>query len=136
MDCLTSLTCTDFDPQPTPQCVAGHCVLNRSCDDSRVTCKRATPQCAAGKLPSVTLDGTCWDGNCIDIIDCAEVVSCDVCKANGLLCVYDNGVRGVAHCVPKPYDCMAMSSCSCFSSLCGSVMPCADTTGGISCGGG
>lgn len=84
----------------------------------------------------MTEDGTCWDGNCIDIVDCAEVTSCEVCKSNGLMCVYDIGARGVAHCVPKPYDCMAVSQCGCFEAMCGVIAPCVDTATGISCGSG
>ncbi|HEY5958123.1 MAG TPA: hypothetical protein VIV60_16280, partial [Polyangiaceae bacterium] len=136
MQCPSTPSCGNFTPSPASVCVAKHCVLDRSCNDSRVVCKRATPVCNAGQMPSLTPDGSCWDGNCIDVVDCSEVTSCDVCKANGLMCVYENGIRGVAHCVPEPYACMAMSNCSCFSSLCGTVAPCTDIPTGISCGGG
>ncbi len=142
MECLSSLTCSGFDPQPTPECRAGRCVLSSSCDDSRVTCKRAVPTCAAGKLPTVTADGTCYDGNCIDITECTEVRNCSVCSATAslvatqeLTCVYDLGVRGVAHCVSVP-ACMLASRCACYGELCGGILPCGELSNGISCGAG
>lgn len=133
MECLTSATCNGFDPQPVPRCIAGRCTLDRSCDDRKVVCKRVTPQCDAGKLPTLFEGDTCWDDNCIDIVDCSAVTGCDVCKSNGLMCVYDADTD-VAHCVSQPVECAAASKCACHRGLCG-AKTCTDTATGISCSG-
>jgi hypothetical protein len=45
-----------------------------SCDPRSVTCKRATPKCAEGSVPSVV--GACY-GDCVPVEQCA----CDVAAA-------------------------------------------------------
>jgi hypothetical protein len=135
MDCPSLTTCNNFDPQPLPRCIAGRCTLDRSCDDRKVVCKRVTPQCDAGKLPSLMEGDLCWDGNCIDVVDCSAVTGCDVCKSNGLMCVYDSDTD-VAHCVALPVEvaCALPSRCACHRNLCG-AKACTETPTGISCSG-
>ncbi|HEY5960688.1 MAG TPA: hypothetical protein VIV60_29240 [Polyangiaceae bacterium] len=133
--CALPQTCSNLQPTPKVLCSHGQCVLDRRCNSKVARCDLAPEACAPGQLHSLTMDGFCF-GDCIDIGDCSEVSACDVCKQNGLMCVYDHGVFGVAHCVEAPASCAAASLCSCFGGLCGGVEPCVDIDGGIACGGG
>jgi hypothetical protein len=61
-----------------------------SCDTSRVLCKIATPQCAAGQVPSV--NGVCY-GPCvsIDMCTCVAPANCPdpsttTCHMNTMRC--------------------------------------------------
>jgi hypothetical protein len=86
-------------------------------------------------MPTMTVAGTCYDGNCVEIAECWDVPTCDVCTGDNI-CVQDIGIVSRAHCVKKPYTCPATSSyCSCFSSLCNGLS-CADRANGMNCGSG
>jgi len=97
-------------------CLAGRCVINRSCDDRYVLCDVATPNCDAGTLPEVE-DG-CYTGNCREITQCSWVSSCDVCKAADLACVTFSTLGGPTYqCVATregcdPLDCGCMGVCN------------------------
>ncbi|MGE5788198.1 MAG: hypothetical protein ACM3ZE_26620 [Myxococcales bacterium] len=140
MMCATQASCDGVSyltQKAEPGCIGGRCALKRNCDDSLVVCKMATPVCPAGRVPSVTADGTCWDGDCINAEECSEVSSCSVCSGNNLMCVYSNGARGVAHCVKEPWPCATNSLCACYGALCNGVEPCAARefgNYGLSCG--
>jgi len=136
--CLDTNTCAAFNPLPTAQCIHGRCTLDRSCDDASgtIACEMATPQCGAGKLPSLNSSASCWDGNCIDVMDCRAVRSCADCDTATQICVVDNGFRAVYHCVDVTRSCNLASRCACFSELCAGMSPCNDLSNGISCGGG
>ncbi len=52
-------------------CLDGECVLAPiNCDDSRVICRVAIPECPDGFNPVVTPDGTCWTGQCAPAEHC------------------------------------------------------------------
>jgi hypothetical protein len=53
------------------------------CDAKKVTCKIATPQCAAFEVPSV--DGSCW-GQCVPIAQCACSAADDCPDQNQYTC--------------------------------------------------
>jgi hypothetical protein len=96
-------------------CLAGRCVINRSCDDRYVLCDVAPPSCEAGTAPEVE-DG-CYTGTCREISQCALVSSCDVCEAADLNCVTFSDVGGPGYqCVATregcdPKDCVCMGVC-------------------------
>ncbi len=93
-------------------CVAGRCVLNRSCNAANVTCATAPPTCAAGSLPIVT--NHCYAGGCLPASQCADVGSCDACTAAGLSCVtYDARTGPTYHCVTIPAACSGAPTCAC-----------------------
>lgn len=97
-------------------CVAGRCVLNRSCDDSNVTCEVATPTCERWSAPEVVDD--CYTGRCLPVDECSRVASCKVCEGAELACaVYVTQLGLQYHCVFAPAgcdvdDCECMGVCS------------------------
>jgi hypothetical protein len=63
-----------------------------SCDPRTVTCKRSTPKCPAGSVPSVL--GACY-GDCVPVEQCA----CDVAAACPQPDVY-TCLMSAKHCTP------------------------------------
>ena len=105
-------------------CVAGRCVLARSCNPSTVTCKVATPSCAAGSLPIVS--GLCYTGGCLPAAQCSDVASCEVCTSAGLACVTDQVLGGPSyHCVTVPSACSGGPTCQCLG-VCTGAFQCSD----------
>ncbi len=108
-------------------CVAGRCVLDRSCDDSNVTCEVATPNCEPASAPEVVDD--CYTGRCLPVDQCSRVASCDACEAGGFACaVYATQVGVQNHCVSvleacDANDCECMGVCTAPFS-CGSDLSC------------
>jgi len=105
-------------------CVAGRCVLARSCNSTNVLCKVATPACAAGSLPIVS--GSCYTGTCLPAEECSDVASCDVCTSAGFACVTDQVLGGPSyHCVTVPPACASAPTCQCLG-VCSGAFQCSD----------
>ena len=105
-------------------CVAGRCVLARSCNPTSVTCKIATPACSTGSLPIVS--GLCYAGGCLPVAQCSDVASCDVCTSAGLVCVTDQVLGGPSyHCVTVPSACSSTPTCQCLGT-CSGAFQCSD----------
>jgi hypothetical protein len=110
--CLADLCASRGIAAADVTCVAGRCVLARSCDPATVTCKVVAPTCAAGSLPIVS--GGCYAGGCLPAAQCADVASCDVCTSAGLTCVTDQVLGGPDHhCVTVPSACSSAPTCQC-----------------------
>ena len=115
-------------------CNLGRCVLDVSCDASKVTCARMTPQCPAGEVPAV--NGSCWTGACVRAEQCAGVTSCAACGSE-LACVVADSLSDTFHCATPAKGCASDRSCACLGpSVC--ITPfgkCADSTpdGAIHC---
>jgi hypothetical protein len=62
---LVQVTCIRAPCPPVPMCVAPKAV---SCDPAKILCKRATPQCPDGQVPSVS--GSCY-GACVPVETCS-----------------------------------------------------------------
>jgi len=95
-------------------CVAGRCVLGKSCDSREVQCNIVPPPCPAGQA-SIVEDG-CFSASCIPVDQCTAVTSCSVCAAANLACVTDqiNSVLGTQyHCVSIPANCVPNPTCQC-----------------------
>ncbi len=95
-------------------CIAGRCVLGKSCDSRLALCNSAPPTCPAGQAPVVEND--CFNTTCIPVDQCTAVTSCSVCSAAGLACVTDqiNSVLGSDyHCISVPSDCTQNPTCEC-----------------------
>lgn len=107
--CIQS-ACAARGIQAKAVCRSKRCVFDLSCDDSKVTCKAAKPQCQAGQVPSVV--GMCW-GPCIDAGQCRDVADCTDCSA-GQVCV-KNGDSPLpfTQCVSVTSNCAKNPSCGC-----------------------
>ncbi len=95
-------------------CVAGRCVLGKSCDSREVLCNMAPPACPVGQAPIV--EGSCYGTSCIAVDQCTAVTSCSECAAAGLACVTDqiNSVLGDEyHCISIPENCAQNPTCQC-----------------------
>ena len=111
----------------TAICNLGRCVLDVSCDASKVTCERLPPQCPAGELPVV--DRFCWAGGCVPASQCAGVTDCSQCGPE-LACVVADSLTDTFHCAAPAPSCPGDRSCACLGpSVC--ITPfgkCADST--------
>lgn len=111
-------------------CLAGRCVINRSCDDRNVICDVVTPNCSAGTVPEVE-DG-CYTGNCREVGQCASVSSCEVCKAGNLDCVSFEALGGPSYqCVSTRDGCDA-DDCECMG-VCTSPFVCSQGSQTLAC---
>jgi hypothetical protein len=95
-------------------CSFGRCVLARSCDASKVTCREAPPTCEDGDLPSV--DGTCW-GGCVAATECHDVGECGDCPS-GTVCVEFQSQLQSFRCVAPGPGCEKGSYCECLPGAC------------------
>ncbi|MEZ4220372.1 MAG: hypothetical protein R3B13_05530 [Polyangiaceae bacterium] len=93
------------------ECIAGRCVMAFDCDTSKVTCKMAEPQCAAGMTPQVK--GNCYTGECVDASQCASVPQCSRCANDEACSVYQTQLGPQNHCVSVPTDCNGDATCAC-----------------------
>ncbi|HEX9621132.1 MAG TPA: hypothetical protein VF989_13405 [Polyangiaceae bacterium] len=111
--------------QVTPDdvaCIAGRCVINRSCDTRTVTCSDPPPSCAAGSAPEV-IEG-CFSGRCTPVAQCAGVSSCDACAEAGLECATMEAFAPSSyHCVSVPEECGTSPTCECMQ-ICNSPFAC------------
>jgi hypothetical protein len=114
--CLVDV-CTSMG-SPALECIAGRCVLDKTCDVSKVTCTSPAPVCADGELPVVS--GSCWGSGCIKASECSEVTDCDSCDPSLYSCVrYQTELGPSHHCVTVPSQCAADPTCACMgSSVC------------------
>lgn len=108
------------------KCVAKRCVLELSCNESKVTCKAARPVCGSGQVPSV-VEG-CW-GPCIDPTECHDVQDCKACGA-GSTCVTQSLMMPSTHCVRVSAACEAAPSCECVDAC---SQTCSDEDGKVDC---
>lgn len=109
-------------------CVAGRCVLGKSCDARLVTCNSVPPPCAAGRAAIV--ENGCYGTACIDVGQCTAVTSCSVCDAAGLACVtdqVDSVVGDDYHCISVPSSCAQNPTCQCLGA-CNPSFQCANTS--------
>jgi hypothetical protein len=105
-------------------CMAGRCVLARSCNPKNVACTLAPPACSAGSLPAIA--GGCYSGGCLPVAQCSEVPSCDSCTTAGLACVTDEVLGGPTfHCVTVPSVCSGAPACQCLG-VCTGAFQCTD----------
>jgi hypothetical protein len=124
--CVADLCATRGITSADVTCVAGRCVLARSCNDKTVTCKIAVPSCSAGSLPIVS--GACYAGGCLPAEECSDVASCSVCTSAGLACVTVQalGIGGDSyHCVTVPSACSSAPTCQCLG-VCTGGFQCSD----------
>ncbi|HEX6764050.1 MAG TPA: hypothetical protein VF103_01205 [Polyangiaceae bacterium] len=125
LDCLRD-PCSDDGIEPNEvSCVRGRCVIARSCDRTRVTCRSAPPDCVDGTIPSV--DGTCW-GPCIAPTECSYVTDCLDCPSDAA-CVEFQAQLSSFSCVLPASGCSAGSYCSCL----GACDYCSEAPQGITC---
>jgi hypothetical protein len=135
IECLID-TCNSIGlgGNPMPSCQAGRCVTAASCDAAPVTCDAPVPACAPGQSPIVI--GNCYNGSCLDSLECASVTSCTDC--DGLIdatCVVNSAFTQSFHCATVADPC-GSASCACLGpSVC--VEPftaCNEVAGHIECG--
>jgi hypothetical protein len=101
-------------------CVAGRCVIARSCA-GMVTCQSPPPPCGPIGQPSV--DGSCY-GPCLPVDQCSAVDSCSICTMYGLACVTEESLGGPAyHCVSTPPACAQNPTCQCMG-VCSGAFQC------------
>ncbi|GMV12505.1 MAG: hypothetical protein AMXMBFR56_07290 [Polyangiaceae bacterium] len=129
--------CGELGAPKAAACIAGRCVMGFPCDDSKVTCKMATPNCDPGQVPQVTADGTCWTGQCVPADECKTVKDCTDCTGALFCASYVTQLGPQNHCVDVPASCGSDFTCACSGpSVC--VAPyatCSDFSGlkGVSC---
>jgi hypothetical protein len=121
LDCVRD-PCADDGIEPNEvSCVRGRCMIARSCDRTRVTCRSAPPDCAEGSLPSV--DGTCW-GPCISATECSYVTNCADCPSDAV-CVDFQAQFSSFTCVVPGSGCTQGNYCGCLGACdyCAEVPP-------------
>ncbi|MDX2053648.1 MAG: hypothetical protein SFV15_14705 [Polyangiaceae bacterium] len=122
--CIVSACTSQQVTEGDIACVAGRCVLNRSCDDRAVTCDAPTPQCDGGRVPEVA--NNCYTGRCLPPSECSSVSSCAVCTQANLRCAIQEGRPGnTFHCVETPPACQGNVSCGCMG-VCQGLFQCPD----------
>lgn len=122
--CVADLCASRGISSADVECVAGRCVLARSCNTKNVACNVAQPACSAGSLPIVT--GVCYSGSCLPAAQCSDVASCAVCTSAGLACVTDQALGGPSyHCVTVPSACTSAPTCQCLG-VCNGAFRCSD----------
>ena len=96
------------------RCVAGRCVLDRSCDHAQALCDALAPDCPQGMIALV--HGGCY-GGCVRIEECRGVHDCSVCTAESadLHCTIERGKRDLHHCVRLPEACTNRANCECLT---------------------
>lgn len=110
-------------------CVFGRCVIDRSCDRSRVTCKIAEPVCPEGSVPSV--EGSCY-GPCLPATECSAVTGCDDCTEPEV-CVRNEAQLQTYGCVLPPQGCTKGSYCGCLGACVGPFGVCAESESAVGC---
>ena len=122
--CIADLCASRGITSADVACVAGRCVLSRSCNPATVTCRVAPPVCPAGSLQVVA--GNCYAGGCLPAAQCSDVGSCDACTTAGLACVTDQVLGGPRfHCVTVPSACSGAPTCQCLG-VCVGAFQCTD----------
>jgi hypothetical protein len=122
--CVADLCASQGITSADVTCVAGRCVLAKSCNTKNIACTVATPACTAGSVPVV--QGACYTGKCLPAAQCSDVASCDVCTNAGLVCVTDQQAGGdVYHCVTVPSACSTAPTCQCLG-VCSAGFQCTD----------
>lgn len=96
-------------------CEAGVCVVaGKSCNQDKVLCKVAVPECPAGSLPQVV--GDCYTGECLPIEACDWVPECELCK--GSVCAITQGPDCThRRCVPAIPECDGLPPCACLGEI-------------------
>lgn len=123
VECLLPHCAPAMITQAEVRCVAGRCVIDRSCAPPKTS--ELPPQCDTGELPT-RADSTHWRGSCLKLSECQEVADCTVCKQYGLACATEETILGpVAHCVSTPEKCEKDPSCECLG-VCIRNYECAD----------
>lgn len=131
------LTCEayPFRSEKKVACVAGRCVLNVSCDDRQVPCKRLEPECPKGQEAMVDKSGMCWTEKCLDVTQCSGVSSCDDCSTGQACVAYMDEGGTTYHCVMNEEECRNDVSCQCLGqSVC--ILPyyeCFESAENLSC---
>lgn len=110
-------------------CVFGRCVIDRSCDRSRVTCKLAEPVCPEGSVPSV--EGSCY-GPCLPATECSSVTGCDDCTEPAV-CVRNEAQLLTYGCVLPPQGCNKGSYCSCLGACVAPFGACGESESAVGC---
>ncbi len=138
--CIQSKCAQQQLPLGTPAaCVAGRCIAGFNCDDSRVSCDIATPNCDDGQVPAINAAGTCYAGGCVPASQCKTVSSCNVCGGTAPACVtYQTQMGNQHHCVTIPTACGGDATCGCLgpTSCVSPYLSCTNYSGnrGVSCG--
>jgi hypothetical protein len=113
--CVQSQCAAKQLPTGSVACIAGRCVAGFKCDASQVTCKIATPVCAAGEVPTVNEAGTCYTGSCAPETECTTVTGCASCTGTGEACAsYETQLGVQHHCLAIPPECGGGATCECF----------------------
>jgi hypothetical protein len=90
------------------ECVAGRCVIDRSCNVSQALCSGPLPTCPDGLVPS--LINNCY-GACLPPTQCRDVFDCSDC--GDAHCVESQAWLTTITCVPRVSGCGPGNLCSC-----------------------
>jgi hypothetical protein len=90
------------------ECVAGRCVIDRSCNVNGAVCSEAPPSCPDGLVPSLVDD--CF-GACLPPTQCRDVTNCGDCA--DAHCVESEAWMSSTTCVPPVPGCSSGNLCSC-----------------------
>jgi hypothetical protein len=131
LECLQSHCSALHLPADAVACVAGRCVAGFACDDARVTCRIAVPNCSQGQVPGVTESGECYTGSCVPAAQCTSVAGCSACAPGEACVLYQTQLGNQYHCVSIPASCNKDQSCDCLGpSVCtGSFSSCSNLSG-------
>ena len=123
----TTDSCTANQIQPNEvTCVFGRCVIARSCNTARVTCRADPVECPSGTVHSV--QDSCW-GPCLPPAECLDVTDCSSCGA-GAACVRNIEFAITTTCVAPAADCHAGNYCGCLVTC---PVLCGETDAGVNC---
>lgn len=92
-------------------CIAGRCVIARSCNETAALCRVAPPACSQGQAPVVV--NACYEGSCLPVGECSDVASCSVCEQANMACVTLVAEPTSFHCVTIPDACAQGPTCAC-----------------------
>ena len=119
-ECFASVCETRGIKATDVACLNGRCTFSRSCNPAGVTCAVPIAACPAGQANLIV--GSCYSGGCAPVEECADVASCDVCKAAGLRCVTFQTMPASYHCVSTPPQCGANPTCACMGICSGALL--------------
>jgi hypothetical protein len=117
-------------------CLHGTCTITkRSCDPSKLMCRRASPECEPGTVPEIDVEVGCYTDACVPLWACDVVPGCSDCLEHEL-CAVEVAQLGPTHrCIQRPEACGSQpATCTCAGELCEPPFDtCADGDGTLSC---
>jgi len=110
-------------------CSFGRCVIDRSCDHSRVTCDSLPEPCPEGQMRSLSESG-CY-GPCLAPTECRDVTDCASC--GDAVCVIEEPQIRSFGCVRPPDSCAKGSYCECLDACPASGFVCDEQDDAVHC---